>query len=74
MHGASGGDRTHDLRFTKPLLYRLSYASNAVIIAAILSSSNGRAHSIPASRANAMEEPLGRVPWATKFIIDIAHG
>ena len=25
--GANGGTRTHDLRFTKPLLYQLSYAS-----------------------------------------------
>ncbi len=28
LFGASRGDRTHDLRFTKPLLYQLSYAGN----------------------------------------------
>ncbi len=26
--GANGGTRTHDLRFTKPLLYQLSYVSS----------------------------------------------
>lgn len=25
QNGADNGDRTHDLRFTKPLLYQLSY-------------------------------------------------
>ena len=30
-HGAGEGNRTPDLRFTKPLLYRLSYAGRAEI-------------------------------------------
>lgn len=28
LNGASGGTRTHNLRFTKPELCQLSYASN----------------------------------------------
>ncbi len=28
MNGAGGGSRTPDLRFTKPLLYQLSYAGD----------------------------------------------
>ena len=28
LSGAGRGVRTHDLRFTKPLLYQLSYAGN----------------------------------------------
>ncbi len=36
--GASGGTRTHDLRFTKPLLYQLSYVSNVKSLYTLLSS------------------------------------
>jgi hypothetical protein len=28
---AAGGIRTHDLRFTKPLLYQLSYGGNVLL-------------------------------------------
>ncbi len=30
LYGAGRGVRTHDLRFTKPLLYQLSYAGKQV--------------------------------------------
>lgn len=32
-NGAPGRDRTRDLRFTKPLLYQLSYKGNALRLA-----------------------------------------
>ena len=36
MVGAPGRNRTRDLRFTKPLLYQLSYKGNQRILVAAL--------------------------------------
>jgi hypothetical protein len=41
-NGADGRTRTDDLRFTKPLLYQLSYASNVSIITATSSGLKGQ--------------------------------